>query len=121
MYTQLTPYLCTHIPMYTHTYVHTIDPIPMYTHTYVHTIDPIPMYTHTYVHTIDPIPMYTYCSDTEDSGEDKDYINVTLKDFERVDTLGMGGFGRVELVSGHILWVWVESRCCHGDYCCHGD
>ncbi len=40
----------------------------------------------------------TACSDVEEPGEDKEYASVTLKDFERVDTLGMGGFGRVELV-----------------------
>ena len=38
------------------------------------------------------------CSDSEDQGEDKEFAAVTLKDFVRVETLGMGGFGRVELV-----------------------
>jgi hypothetical protein len=47
-----------------------------------------------YVHNYN---VYAY-SEAEEPGEDKEYINVTLKDFERVDTLGMGGFGRVELV-----------------------
>lgn len=30
--------------------------------------------------------------------DDKEYADVTLRDLVRVDTLGMGGFGRVELV-----------------------
>ncbi len=38
-------------------------------------------------------------SEPEDSGEDKEYSSITLKDIVRVETLGMGGFGRVELVS----------------------
>lgn len=36
--------------------------------------------------------------DGDSPGEAEEYVHVTLKDFERVDTLGMGGFGRVELV-----------------------
>ena len=32
--------------------------------------------------------------------EGKEYAHVTLDDLTRVETLGMGGFGRVELVSG---------------------
>ena len=36
--------------------------------------------------------------DTSEPAEEKEYANVILKDFDRVDTLGMGGFGRVELV-----------------------
>ena len=50
------------------------------------------------------------CSDPDDQGEDKEYANVTLKDFERVDTLGMGGFGRVELVSGQDCLS--DNTCC---------
>lgn len=30
---------------------------------------------------------------------DKEFLNVQLKDLEVIATLGMGGFGRVELVS----------------------
>ena len=30
--------------------------------------------------------------------DDKEYVDVTRRDLVRVDTLGMGGFGRVELV-----------------------
>jgi hypothetical protein len=30
---------------------------------------------------------------------DKEFINIQLKDLEVIATLGMGGFGRVELVS----------------------
>ena len=30
---------------------------------------------------------------------EKEYANVTLDDFTRVRTIGMGSFGRVELVS----------------------
>lgn len=32
--------------------------------------------------------------------EAKKYAKVTLEDLARVETLGMGGFGRVELVCG---------------------
>ena len=32
------------------------------------------------------------------SGEDKAYTSLTLSELQRVGTLGMGGFGRVELV-----------------------
>ena len=33
----------------------------------------------------------------------KEYADVTLNDLVRVETLGMGGFGRVELVSPLLL------------------
>ena len=33
-----------------------------------------------------------------DDGEDKEYAHIKLSDLQRVETLGMGGFGRVELV-----------------------
>ena len=39
-----------------------------------------------------------FSSDAEDLHEDKEFANITLKDIVRVETLGMGGFGRVELV-----------------------
>ena len=29
----------------------------------------------------------------------KEFASVTLNDIQRIETLGMGGFGRVELVS----------------------
>ena len=38
------------------------------------------------------------CHSDDEPGEDKEFANVTLKDIVRVETLGMGGFGRVELV-----------------------
>ena len=50
-----------------------------------------------------------------DSGEDKEYTPVKLSDLQRVETLGMGGFGRVELVS-----CCVDGACactCTGDTC----
>lgn len=39
------------------------------------------------------------CSVDVGSGEDKAYQSLTLAELQRVGTLGMGGFGRVELVS----------------------
>ena len=33
------------------------------------------------------------------NGEDKAYLSLKLSELQRVGTLGMGGFGRVELVS----------------------
>ena len=33
-----------------------------------------------------------------DDEEDKEYAHIKLSDVQRVETLGMGGFGRVELV-----------------------
>lgn len=44
----------------------------------------------------------TFFSTDQDEVEDpeiKEYAHVTLDDLTRVETLGMGGFGRVELVS----------------------
>ena len=38
------------------------------------------------------------CSIDVGSGEDKTYVSLTLSELQRVGTLGMGGFGRVELV-----------------------
>ena len=35
----------------------------------------------------------------EEDDESKQFSAITLEDLVRVDTLGMGGFGRVELVS----------------------
>ncbi len=35
----------------------------------------------------------------QDHGPAKEFIDVELLDLVRVETLGMGGFGRVELVS----------------------
>ncbi len=49
--------------------------------------------------------------DQDEPGEDKEYASVTLRDFERVDTLGMGGFGRVELVSA-CTWTYIRTLVC---------
>ena len=38
------------------------------------------------------------CSVDVGSGEDKAYLSLKLAELQRVGTLGMGGFGRVELV-----------------------
>ena len=56
----------------------------------------------------------SYClssaSALHEEGGAKEYANVTLQDLLRVETLGMGGFGRVELVSdvGAVQFV----NCC---------
>lgn len=47
--------------------------------------------------------MYVYgnvslCSVDVGSGEDKEFLSLHLSELQRVGTLGMGGFGRVELV-----------------------
>lgn len=39
----------------------------------------------------------------EEDDESKQFSSITLEDLVRVDTLGMGGFGRVELVGGPLL------------------
>lgn len=41
----------------------------------------------------------------EEDDESKQFSSITLEDLVRVDTLGMGGFGRVELVS-----LFISSR-----------
>ena len=41
------------------------------------------------------------------SGEDKAYQSLKLSELERVGTLGMGGFGRVELVmTGFVVVIF---------------
>lgn len=44
---------------------------------------------------------------TVEDEDTKKFANMTLDDIVRVETLGMGGFGRVELVS-HLLISYIE-------------
>lgn len=36
------------------------------------------------------------------------FFNLNLADFNIIDTLGVGGFGRVELVGGAALWQMIQ-------------
>ena len=76
----------THTPT-THTHTHTPHANTPHTHT-PHANTP---HTHTHTHT------HTYSVPEEEIIE-KEFANLTIKDFTCVETLGMGGFGRVELV-----------------------
>lgn len=46
-----------------------------------------------------PSMTFPLCRPPKDTGPDKEYAHIDLHDLVRVETLGMGGFGRVELVS----------------------
>ena len=45
------------------------------------------------------ISLYLLRENLDESGEEKEYASITLRDITWVNTLGLGGFGRVELVS----------------------
>lgn len=48
--------------------------------------------------------IYVFCRVDIGTGEDKAYTSLTLSELQRVGTLGMGGFGRVELVNIDIVF-----------------
>lgn len=41
---------------------------------------------------------------------DKEFANIQLKDLEVIATLGMGGFGRVELVSENTIMKSIQDN-----------